>query len=168
MPLDNEDRHPAVGVCRPRGMAVTLLPRKRSKTTDRQAMYVLRIHDLKDRSFLDFDLQHVLRALGPRARTSVWQVGEETSFNEPIAATGDAADDLEILSEQGHRISGTDLLRLAENVHQVIWGEFRAYESAICDRPWVIVRAVDSAYYEVESDDIHVQDDIRRAFHDVR
>ena len=131
-------------------------------------MHVSRICDLPQNGVLAIDLRHVLRTLGPHAMQSVWEIAEETSFNEPLAAVGDEADRLENLSKHSNRIDGTKLLQIAEAVDQVIWGEFRAYESAASDRPWVIVRAVDSTFYEVESDDLTVHNDLQRSFSDVR
>ena len=131
-------------------------------------MRISRIYDLQKNHVLAIDLRHVLRALGHRARTSVWEVGEETSFNEPVAVTGDAADNLERLSRQSARVAGSELMRLAENVDQVIWGEFRAFEDPASDKPWLIVRAIDSHFYEVESDETAIHDAVDSAFRDVR
>ena len=131
-------------------------------------MRISRIYDRQKNHALAIDLRHVLRALGHRARTSVWEVSEEASFNEPVAVTGDAADDLERLSMQGVRVDGSELMRLAEKVDQVIWGEFRAFKDPTSDKPWLIVRAIDSHFYEVESDETAVHDAIDSAFRDVR
>ncbi len=79
----------------------------------------------------------------------------------------EAADRLEALAQSKERISGKLLAKLANSVHQVIWGEFRAYEAQTIS-PWVIVRAIDSSWYEVETDDEQVLARMRSAFKDVR
>ena len=131
-------------------------------------MNTSRIYELHKGSMLAVDLRHVLKALGPRTFDYFWQVSAETSFNEPLFATGHKADELEQLSTSGTRIPGPAMLDLAENVTQVIWGEFRAFEEVAAIEPCVIVRAVDSTFYEVISNDPAVHDSLKRAFRDVR
>jgi hypothetical protein len=79
----------------------------------------------------------------------------------------EAAERLEHLARSPDRISGTLLRDLLSRAAQVIWGEFAAYEDDR-DTPWVIVRAIDSSWCEVETDDIAVLDRIRETFVDVR
>ena len=130
-------------------------------------MKTLRISDLQTNGVLAIDLRHVLRLLGQRSLGCTWQVSSETTFDEPLFATGNKAAELEALSTSEGRIDGTAMHDLAENVTQVIWGEFRAYDD-VASEPWVIVRAVDSTYYEVTSSDPSVLEIVRRAFHDVK
>ena len=56
--------------------------------------------------------------------------------------------------------------RAADAVDQVIDGEFRAFEPG-AGEPWVIVEAVDSSYYTVQSADAAVLASIRDRFGDV-
>lgn len=109
-------------------------------------MTTLRISDLQTNDVLAVDLRHVLRSLGQRSLDCSWQVSRETSFDEPLFATGKKAAELEALSASEVRIDGTVMHDLAENVTQVIWGEFRAYEDVTATEPWVIIRAVDSTF----------------------
>ena len=131
-------------------------------------MTTSRIYDLQRSNVLAVDLRHVLKALGPRTAKAFWQASEVTSFSEPLFATGKKADELELLSVSTDRIDGAALHDLAENVTQVIWGEFRAYDELADMKPWVIVRAIDSTFYEVISSDPAVHDALKRAFRDVR
>jgi hypothetical protein len=57
---------------------------------------------------------------------------------------------------------------LSRSIMQVIWGEFRAYEDVHVSKAWVVIRAIDSSFYEVASNDPAVHDAIRGAFRDVR
>jgi hypothetical protein len=57
---------------------------------------------------------------------------------------------------------------LAENTRQVIGGEFVGSVPTQSDRPWVIIRAVDSMFYEIVSEDEAVLDKISSTYKDVR
>jgi hypothetical protein len=124
-----------------------------------RAMNGVMIKDLEsERRVLAVDLRHVLSALGARALASEWRVRE-------VWAEGDAKPDLEAF-DGSELISGQRLVALAQNVSQIIDGEFRAFESGQ-RLPWVVVEAVDSTYYAVRSEDPSVLAPVRSAFHDV-
>jgi hypothetical protein len=117
------------------------------------------IKDLEsERRVLTVDLRHVLSALGTRVLASEWRVRE-------VWAEGDAKTELEAF-DGSDLISGQRLAALAQNVSQIIDGEFSAFESGQ-RLPWVVVEAVDSTYYAVRSEDPSVLAPIRSAFHDV-
>jgi hypothetical protein len=59
-------------------------------------------------------------------------------------------------------IDGTRMLVAAQQLHQVIDGHFEAFENE--STPWVVVRAVDSSWWEVLSDDQAVLDAVRSRF----
>ncbi len=79
----------------------------------------------------------------------------------------EAADRLKALSRSQSLVSGTVLSELVHQTGQIIWGEFRAYEEG-GTAPWVIVRAIDSTWCEVESHDEEVLNLVRWSFTDVR
>lgn len=117
------------------------------------------IKDLEaERPVLAVDLRHILSALGPRALTSEWRVRE-------VWAEGDAKPQLEALDER-ERVAGQRLAALAQDVSQIIDGEFTAFEPGH-GTPWVVVEAVDSAYYTVRSNDSSILARVRTAFTDV-
>ena len=62
-------------------------------------------------------------------------------------------------------IAGEHLSRIAHDLTQVIDGKFAALESS--DSPWVIIRAVDSSFYEVFSTESAVLDRVRATFRKV-
>ncbi len=133
-------------------------------------MTIFEIHDMRaDRYVLAVDLRHVLAALNERAASSEWEAGAVTADDENLWAVGDdgAVRELEALAASGERLSGATLTALANRIDQVIWGEFRAFDRA-ASSPWVVVRAIDSTFYEIESDDPFVAEAIRSAFNDVR
>lgn len=117
------------------------------------------IKDLEaDRNVLAVDLRHVLSALGPRALASDWRVCE-------VWAEGDAKPEFRAF-DGSELISGQCLAALAQNVSQIIDGEFSAFERGR-SVPWVVVEAVDSSYYTVRSSEALVLEQVRRSFHDV-
>lgn len=124
-------------------------------------MQALKISDTATGAeYLDFDLRHVLAALGERALSSAWRI-EELWVTDVTDAKR-----LEWLVDHAQPISGRELKDAAENVVQVIDGEFAAFEVGSSE-PWVIVEAVDSAYYTVRSNDPDVLQSIRNHFRDV-
>jgi hypothetical protein len=108
---------------------------------------------------LGFDLPDVLKALGPRASSSEWAIDRlhYISRDEKNVAAFQAG--------EGVRTLGAELLSGISNLLQVIDGEFRAFEAG--REPWVTVRAVDSSWWEVESEDDTVLSAIRERFPNV-
>jgi hypothetical protein len=129
---------------------------------------VLRINVFDAESRLAVDLRHLLDALGERAIHSLWEISEVSRFGEPLMVTGEGrANVLDELARSKKRISGTLLHELAHSVDQVIWGEFRAFEDG-GSAPWVIIRAIDSTWYEVETQDDAALAQIRKAFEEAQ
>lgn len=114
------------------------------------------------------DLRDVLPVLGQRALLATWRVAGVARYDEDPMVVGDeAAERLEALHRSQDMISGVLLSELVDRTVQIIWGEFRAYKDGGTE-PWVIVRAIDSTWCEVETDDEDVLDILRRSFTDVR
>lgn len=133
-------------------------------------MTALRIYDLNQR-VLAFDLIDLLQLLAPRSLEAEWIVStvkSSTSGEEWFEATGEGADRLEILAQTNTRLSGSGLAALAGTARQIIWGEFVGLAQAQSDKPWVIIRAVDSTFYEVDTDDEIVLRKISSTYKDVR
>jgi len=133
-------------------------------------MTTLRVYDLKDQ-VLALDLRDLLRLLAPRSFKARWVVSTVKSSklgHEWFEATGEGGERLEGLAQHDGQISGSDLAALAENTRQVIWGEFVGSAPTQSDKPWVIIRAVDSTFYEIDSDDEAVLNKISSAYKDVR
>lgn len=135
--------------------------------TGTSAMHTVRIHDVRD-NLLEFDLRHILAALGSRARAWCWMVSGVAAYDEPLDVTGEQAERLEELAASGRRIAGDRLGDLANGIRQVIWGEFHAYEDPGATVPVLIVRAIDSSFYEVATDDRRVLHRLEATFRDVR
>lgn len=126
----------------------------------------LRISDKAAGGPLAFDLWHVLRALGPDAPGWTWTVSAVEETGEELWATGEGAVDLEALERSGEPVAGSRLIRIAERVPQVVWGEFRAHRDPTSTGPFVRVVAFDGTCFEVWCDDDDVIDRLRAAFKD--
>ncbi|APT35034.1 putative nucleotidyltransferase (plasmid) [Methylobacterium phyllosphaerae] len=131
-------------------------------------MQILQIHDVPPTAPIVVDPRAVLPILGQRAIRANWEVAGVARHGEALIVTGEeAADRLEALSRSTVRIPGGLLVELIHQTAQVIWGEFKAFEEGE-EAPWVILRAIDSTWCEVETDDESVLDQVRRTFADVR
>ncbi len=122
-------------------------------------MKAVTIHDLNERC-LAFDLIDILRLSEPEVAASYWRISD-------VECLGDSAQELEGYSNASQVISGIELLRLSANVYQVIDGAFKAYRPD-AERPWLIVRAVDSTLYVVVTNDELLLDRVQSHFSDVR
>ncbi len=133
-------------------------------------MATLRVYDIKGH-VLALDLRDLLRLLAPRSLQANWTVLAVKSSkpgHEWFEATGEGGEQLEGLAQNNARLSGSDLAALAENTQQVIWGEFVGSAPTQPDKTWVVIRAVDSTFYEIETDDETILNKIRSTYKDIR
>lgn len=128
-------------------------------------MTTLTIHDL-DGGALAFDLRDVIRVLAPQSLAATWTI---TSPDEAeFEATGVGGLRLERLAEASVRIAGEELLAIADNTVQVIWGDFVGALPDDPHREWLTIRAFDSSFYEVETSDADAIGKLKSRFSDVR
>jgi hypothetical protein len=139
-------------------------------------MTTLRIYDHQNQ-VLAVDLRDLIDLLAPRSLEASWIVSpvkmhdprDNRSFDEfMMTGPGEVGQDqLEQFAASGSAVSGAMLSKAAHEAHQVIWGEFTAILPKQADA-WVVIRAIDSSFYEVTSSDESVLSAIRTAFRDVR
>jgi hypothetical protein len=140
----------------------------------KQAMTTLRIFGLYDagRRQITIDLRHFLRVLAPRSVQAMWTLSvvppTEPGGYEWFDATGEGGKELEALAAESASVSGPVLAALAEATNQVIWGQFVGRLPGDGDDAWMIIRAVDSTFYEVTTRDDTAIGKIKAAFRDVR
>lgn len=128
-------------------------------------MAVLTIHDLNGPA-LSFDLRDLLRVTAPLSLEATWTI--KSPDTSPFEATGVGGLRLEELADSLARISGDELLALADNAAQVIWGDFAGALPDYPHQEWMIIRAVDSSFYVVETADEASITMIKSRFIDVR
>ena len=113
------------------------------------------------RGGLDFDLAEVLQALGERVTTSwwrgrgLWYICRDDADIEPLQRVA-----------AGALVAGYELVSILPRLLQVIDGEFEGIV-AEGELPWVVVRAVDSSWWEVLSDKPEVLEAVRASFRSV-
>lgn len=122
-------------------------------------MKTIRIYDSNQGS-LEVDLKEILSFLDIEGRLSQWTVCEVEASDEEFFSTGEGSKALSELVETGERISGDKLLSIARKTTQVIWGEFKAYKDKESPTPWLIAKAIDSTFWEVQSLDQFLLDKI--------
>jgi hypothetical protein len=127
-------------------------------------MTTLKIHDADPNGHLAFGLKDILALLRPSSDSAEWEIDHT---GEEFWATGEDVREIEALVGSGKRVSGEALRSLVNGLHQVIWGEFRAFDGSATS-PWVIVRAIDSSFFEIETDDDVVVNLVRRHFDNVQ
>jgi hypothetical protein len=93
-----------------------------------------------------------------RVRDSVWTL-------RGVEAAGDpgAAQELAAISQQGLALPGDALIALAERGVQIIDGELVGQRGDAAE-PWIVLRGVDSSWWDVESDDEAVLVALRDAY----
>ncbi|UVC10644.1 hypothetical protein IHQ71_08695 [Rhizobium sp. TH2] len=118
-------------------------------------------------SALSFDLRDVLALLAPRSLEAAWSLSAVDAGFPSFDATGPGGERLEAMAQTGEPVSGKALMAAAQDTVQVIWGAFTAYLPAIHGRQWVIIRAIDSSFYEIITDDREVVSKIEARFNAV-
>ncbi|MBB3440962.1 hypothetical protein [Rhizobium sp. BK379] len=130
-------------------------------------MKTLRIYGPHERA-LPFDLRDFLQCLVPRSLKASWKVSAVDAGYPWFDANGPGGELLHAMAQSGKPVSGRDLAAAAQDTLQVIWGEFTGSLPANPDRAWVVIRAIDSTFYEVITDDQKVLRTVERRFADVR
>lgn len=107
---------------------------------------------------LSFDLVDILRLFVDELPRSAWKVSE-------VEAIGSGSNKLMRIAESGRFISGEELLSIAEDLVQVIDGDFRGL---IDGNFWIRILAIDSTEFSVISPHQSVIEKIQSRFSDVR
>ncbi|SRR5258705_2405180 len=111
-------------------------------------------------SFLSFDLRDILSAIGDPASVSHWSCRD-------LCYTGKKGENFTEIREARRRLSGEEMMRFASEIHQTIDGRFEARNGGGARRPWLIILAVDSSWFEVWSSKREVLERVRTRFEKV-
>ncbi|WDZ75177.1 hypothetical protein PWG15_11130 [Ensifer adhaerens] len=130
-------------------------------------MKTLRVYGPPE-TVLPFDLRDFLQLLAPHSLRASWRVSAVDTGYSWFEATGPGGDVLETMARSGERVGGKDLAAAANDTRQVIWGAFCGSLPTAPDQLWVRIRAIDSTFYEVTTDDETVLGKIEATFDDVR
>ncbi len=108
---------------------------------------------------LAVNLADILQLFGPKLASTEWEISD-------IECLGTDSESLHQLADTQTRVSGETLLQIASNITQVIDGTFVGYPDN-APEPNIIVRAVDSSAYDVESSDETILTVLRQRFQQV-
>lgn len=109
-----------------------------------------------DQGVLSFDLRDLLACVAPVAVQMDWRV-------QTLEYTGERAEQLHALVDQGHLITGASLVMIADGVDQVIEGELFGYMQGDAT-PALVLRAVDSTRWDVASPSEALLDEFRKKY----
>ncbi|MGZ2484218.1 hypothetical protein ACVITL_002741 [Rhizobium pisi] len=129
-------------------------------------MKTLRVYGPPDRA-LPFDLRDFLQLLVPGSLEASWKVSAVDAGYQWFDATGAGGEMLETMALLGEPVPGRDLAAAAQDTLQIIWGEFSASLPSAPDSDWVVIRAIDSTFYEIATDDEKVLKKVETHFADV-
>jgi hypothetical protein len=111
-------------------------------------MFGIKIQDTKPSAggtgILSFDLRDILAAIGEPVRLSQWRCHD-------LRYTAEKDGKFYEFRERLRRCNGQDMIEFAAGVHQTIDGRFSAKSSGAAKKPWLIILAVDSSWFEVWS-----------------
>jgi len=99
--------------------------------------------------FLADDLLGLLQALGKRGQAWAWLCAG-------VEAYGAGAEALQACSDEGRRVGGDALMRMAAEVDSIADGYFSAYRDAET-QPRLVVRVIDNQVFEMEAHDPAVE-----------
>jgi len=122
-------------------------------------MQGITISDQTTDGFLTINLIDILQEITPKVLNSQWKIAHLECF-------GATAEALYKICDQEQQISGVLLLELATEITQVIEGRFEAY-NLNQTQPWLIITAVDSSAYDIETVDEKILDRFREIFQQV-
>ncbi|MEN3929598.1 hypothetical protein WJT86_00815 [Microvirga sp. W0021] len=119
----------------------------------------------KNNHCLSFDLKELLEVLSDHGLEADWIVSDA---DEELDIMGNSRIEFDQLALTGTRIKGVQLMELAQNTTQVIWGQFTSFLPIFPKRPWVILKAFDSSFWEVATSDSNVINALKGRFEDIK
>ena len=117
------------------------------------------ISDSTPDGFLAVNLIDILGIIAPAISTTKWQITN-------LECLGRTAEKLEQLADDKQLISTELLLQLATEITQIVDGKFQGYFLNE-NQPWLIIAAVDSSAYDVETVDENILNQIRQQFQQI-
>ena len=108
--------------------------------------------------YLNFDLKEILLPVRNYVLDSNWRCNN-------VECIGQNSVQLHKLSDETSIISGDELLWIVSGIQQTIDGEFEAFRGEKI--PWLLVKAIDSSYFEVWSDNLAVLETVKSNFRKV-
>lgn len=117
------------------------------------------ISDSTPDGFLAVNLIDILEIIVPAIATTQWQITN-------LECVGTTAKKLYQIADNRQLISSELLLELVAEITQIIDGKFEGY-LLNQNQPWLIITAVDSSAYDVETVDENILNQIRQQFEQI-
>ena len=127
-------------------------------------MFGIKIKDTKTSgaggSSLSFDLRDILTAVGEPVLSSSWRCRD-------LCYTAVRDGKFDEFREARRRLTGEEMIQFADGIHQTIDGRFEAHSEGVAKRPWLVILAVDSSWFEVWSSKHEILKRVRARFEQV-
>jgi hypothetical protein len=91
---------------------------------------------------LSFDLRDILAVIGEPVRKSRWRCYD-------LWFTAKRNEKFSEFRESRLKLTGDELMQFAFEIHQTIDGRFEATGEGAAKKPWLVIKAVDSSWFEV-------------------
>jgi hypothetical protein len=130
-------------------------------------MKAIELWDATDGVFLT--LGQVLAQLPERATLATWDLVNyiDPTGEEFFETGGNGTDDFDRIANTGTRITGDELIAMAQRSSQVIWATFHGRDSGEA-APWISMHAIDSSFWRIETSDTATRQKLMKSFRDVR
>jgi hypothetical protein len=126
----------------------------------RENMLGIKIQDKRQSSngrFLSFDLRDILAVIGEPVKQSKW-----LCYN--LCYTAKRNGMFNEFRESRLKLSGGELIELASEIHQTIDGRFEAKTEGATKKPYLVIVAFDSSWFEVYSSKSGIIDKLKNHF----
>jgi hypothetical protein len=130
--------------------------RKRSGILTKQNFRIKIRDSLFESNILNFDLKEVLQTISSLTGNLSWTVHDVSDYGENLEITGPASAAFESTRDLHGSLTNKELVELASKTEQCIWAEFQGRESRTKNECSLIIRAIDSSFWEVESENLEV------------
>ena len=106
---------------------------------------------------MSFDLRDILAVIGEPIRKSRWRCYD-------LWYTAKRNEMFSEFREPRLKLSGDELMQFAFEIHQAIDGRFEATGEGAAKKPWLVIKAVDSSWFEVWSSKPKIIEKIKEHF----
>jgi len=104
------------------------------------------------------DLKRILNVIAPLAPDSTWRIGDyvEDDGSRWLEFADDGSMERRF-ADASLGLTTHDLVVLAETMPQAIWASFAGFHLVQPAEPWILLSAIDSHFWRVETDDREIE-----------
>ena len=114
------------------------------------------------------ELDSILQVISPLSQDTHWQLHD--FVDEEGNAWFEFADDewTQRAYLRDRLVPTAELVSAAATMPQAIWAQFAGFRAMKTSEPWIVLSAIDSSFWRIETDDFAVLRMVRTNFADVR